>query len=180
MTSGVIQWEEDWFSVGDQAKEEPVEAEEQAKEQAKEEAEEEQAKVEVEEQAEVEAKVQPWKERMEALLHHMETLLHRQSERIDALEREIREIRVAKQTQVAPPSVTQLLEEWKQIKERELNYALRRRQPIPFFPLDSFVKWEQSVQPKSSSPLFRHQVMKERDREKEERGVEAMLKGVTL
>jgi len=178
MTSGVIQWEEDWFSVGDQTKEEPVEA---VKPESEAEAEkaveaEEQARVEAEEQA----KVKPWKERMEALLHHMETLLHRQSERIDALEREIREIRVAKQTQVAPPSVTQLLEEWKQIKERELNYALRRRQPIPFFPLDSFVKWEQAVQPKSSSPLFRHQVMKERDREKEERGVEAMLKGVTL
>ena len=174
MTSGVIQWEEDWFSVGDQTKEEEAVKPESEAVEAESEA------VEAEEQAEEQAKVKPWKERMEALLHHMETLLHRQSERIDALEREIREIRVAKQTQVAPTSVTQLLEEWKQIKERELNYALRRRQPIPFFPLDSFVKWEQAVQPKSSSPLFRHQVMKERDREKEERGVEAMLKGVTL
>lgn len=219
MTSSVIQWDDDWFSVGEEGEngkkdlsllevQEPqdqAQPQEQAKAQPKE-------QVQPKEKAQPQEQVQPptihvskpdaqekeWKWRIEVL----EALVQQQDEQIKALEKDVLSLK----QRPSPPSpvmsrvsITQLLEEWKLVKQRELNYALRRHQPVPFLSVDSWLKWEQAtgspaskvlplptskVLPTSKdSPLFRYQVMKEWEkeretREKEEKEMEALMRGL--
>jgi flagellar biosynthesis GTPase FlhF len=193
MTSSVFHWEEDWFSVGTEEKgkeevgKEEKEREKEKKEQERKEQEKkEQEKKEKErrekERREKEEQERKEKEEQKAWKSHMEALLQKQSERVAHLEREVLLLR--EQLQNAPQkAVTDVLEEWKQIKERELNYALRRRQPVPFFPLESMMRWERAIHPVGSaplprsSPLFRHQTMR-KEREQEEKEIEALIRGM--
>jgi hypothetical protein len=66
-------------------------------------------------------------------LHHkieaLQSMVHAQSE-------EIRALKSASQADRIGP----LLEELKRVKERELNYALRCHQPVPFFDARSIVR----------------------------------------
>ncbi len=185
MTSSVIQWDDDWFSVGEEGgkeKKEPLPS-------AVQEPQDSPPSVVVPSTVEAPKPEEDWKWRIEVL----EALVQQQVEKIEALEKEVQLLKV--RPPPAPPSpimnhvsIAQLLEEWKQVKQRELNYALRRRQPVPFFSVESWLKWEQATGSKSvlaskGSPLFRHQVMKEweKDRqtmEKEEKEIEALMKGL--
>lgn len=188
MTSSVIQWDDDWFSVGEEGgkeKKEPLPS-------AVQELQDSPPSVVVPSTVEAPKPEEDWKWRIEVL----EALVQQQVEKIEALEKEVQLLK--DRPPLAPPappsplmnhvSIAQLLEEWKQVKQRELNYALRRRQPVPFFSVESWLKWEQATGSKSvlaskGSPLFRHQVMKEweKDRqtmEKEEKEIEALMKGL--
>jgi hypothetical protein len=51
----------------------------------------------------------------------------------------------------------QLLEELKRVKERELNAALRRHQPVPFYNSNHMLQWDGAILRTMPplSPLFR-------------------------
>ena len=211
MTSKVIQWEEDWFSVEAkvEAKEEvvevveavvPVEAVEPVETvKAVEEKEQDDCLYRLHHTQEIEG--------LRSLLHTQGQLLQRQSEEIDILRQDMKALRQEmkerererekekekereKEKEKEVPSITDLFDSWKQWKERELNYALRRRQPVPFFPLESMMRWERAVHPlfghgslgpkgspllgPKGSPLFRHQV----EKAKQEKEIEELLRGM--
>ena len=201
MTSKVIQWEEDWFSVeakAVEAKEEveaveavvPVEVveavvpvEEVEAVEAVEEKEQDECLYRLHHTQEIEG--------LRSLLHTQGQLLQRQSEEIDILRQDMKALRQEmkerekereKEKEKEVPSITDLFDSWKQWKERELNYALRRRQPVPFFPLESMMRWERAVHPlfghgslgPKGSPLFRHQV----EKAKQEKELEELLRGM--
>ena len=118
----------------------------------------------------------------------LEILVHQQAEAIRVLKEDTRllkeEVRVLKEDtrllkeevvlvkgevhSTSRTSMTQLLEELKRVKERELNYALRRHQPVPFFDSRNLIRMVGSVGLAGSvsgigsvggvSPLFRSQI----------------------
>jgi len=96
----------------------------------------------------------------------LQTLVHQQSEMIMALSSQIKELKselhsTTHQSASQNDRTHQLLEELKRVKERELNAALRRHQPVPFFNSNQMLKWDGSIlrtMPPLSplSPLFRN------------------------
>jgi hypothetical protein len=103
-----------------------------------------------------------WKRQDETLMRQDETLkkqdetlkrqdetLMRQEEVIQQLVKEIERLKGELHTTKQAHQTHELLEELKQIKERELNAALRTHQPVPFYHMDTIVRW------KGLSPLFR-------------------------
>jgi hypothetical protein len=188
MTSSVIQWDDDWFSVGEEGKKDPPPS-------AVQEPQDPPPSAVQEPQDQAPPPEEDWKWRIEVL----EALVQQQVEKIEALEKEVQILKDRPAPPVPPApapsspimscvSIAQLLEEWKQVKQRELNYALRRGQPVPFLSVESWLKWEQvtgskSVLASKGSPLFRHQVMKEWEKErevkeKEEKEMEALMRGL--
>ena len=91
-------------------------------------------------------------EDMEKRLDWLETLVHQQAETIRILGEQVGQLNHELHS-TSRTSMTQLLEELKRVKERELNYALRRHQPVPFFDSGSLARIVGSV-----SPLFRGQM----------------------
>lgn len=95
----------------------------------------------------------------------LQTLVHQQSEMIVALSQQIKELKselhsTTHQSASQNDRTHQLLEELKRVKERELNVALRRHQPVPFFNSDRMLQWDaailRTIPPLSPlSPLFR-------------------------
>lgn len=157
MTSD-IQWDEDWFSVSDarnpleETEREAIggeaiggEAIEESIESIKEWIEKDVRKQEKEKEDSV--------GHIHQRIDWLEQLIHRQNEIIRGLGEEVSalmattgilktEIEGLKTTvkdlqgelhSTSRTSMTHLLDELKRVKERELNYALRRHQPIPFF-----------------------------------------------
>jgi hypothetical protein len=166
MTSD-IQWEEDWFSVSCETVQNGDKGDKEDKE-----------------EREVESQVNQRIDWLERLIHHQSEIIRsygeemrlllqeqavfkqemmRQKEEhaieIKALKEEIHgmkgEIRSTSHT-----SMTELLEELKRVKERELNYALRRHQPVPFFDSGNLIRMVGSVG-SVSSPLFRHSLTRQ-------------------
>jgi len=93
----------------------------------------------------------------------LQTLVHQQSEMIMALSSQIKELKselhsTTHQSASQNDRTHQLLEELKRVKERELNAALRRHQPVPFFNSDQMLKWDGSILRTMPplSPLFRN------------------------
>lgn len=100
--------------------------------------------------------------RLNKKIDGLQLLVHQQSEMIAALSHQIKELKselhsTTHQSASQNDRTHQLLEELKRIKERELNAALRRHQPVPFFNSDHMLQWDGSilraVPPRS--PLFR-------------------------
>lgn len=114
-----IQWEEDWFTIT------PSDQEQQEQEQPKHQ-EQEQPNHQEQEQPNHQEQIQDLYHRLEQL----SLLVQAQSEQITLLQRELRE---QQQPHTAASDIAALLEELKRVKERELNLALRRHQPVPFF-----------------------------------------------
>lgn len=165
MTSD-IQWEEDWFSIscepirqgdgggggGGGDKEERREKEE-------------------------ESQVNQRTDWLERLIHHQSEIIRALSEEIGILTQEQtrlkqemikreeetqtlkEEMRMLKEEihSTSHTSMTELLEELKRVKERELNYALRRHQPVPFFDSGNLMRMVGTIN-SVPSPLFRNQL----------------------
>ncbi len=162
--------EEDWFSTesfvvrGEQREE--LERQEEAERQARRERRDETLK----------RMEESWKKQGEALMRQEETLqrqgealmrqdevlkrqeetlkrqgeaLMRQDETIQQLVKEMERLKGELSATKQAHQTHQLLEELKAIKERELNAALRTHQPVPFYHMDTMVRW------KGLSPLFR-------------------------
>jgi len=92
----------------------------------------------------------------------LHTLVHQQSEMIAALSHQIKELKselhsTTHQSASQNDRTHQLLEELKRVKERELNAALRRHQPVPFFNSDRMLQLDGSILRTMPplSPLFR-------------------------
>jgi type I site-specific restriction-modification system R (restriction) subunit len=92
----------------------------------------------------------------------LQTLVHQQSEMIMALSQQIKELKselhsTTHQSASQNDRTHQLLEELKRVKERELNAALRRHQPVPFFNSDRMLQLDGSILRTMPplSPLFR-------------------------
>lgn len=107
---------------------------------------------------------------LERLIHHQNEIIRGLGEEVrvlmmttGALKTELQGLRAEIQMlqgelhSTSHTSMTRLLEELKQIKERELNYALRRHQPIPFFDSRNMIRMVGSISSAHSmgSPLFR-------------------------
>ena len=149
-----IQWEEDWFSVSDvrneiqdeleEAEQEAiqgsVEAMKESVESIKEWIEKDIREEEREKEQEKSAKqVNPRVDGLEQLVRHQHDIIRGLGEEVglltselQALKKEVQELK-GELHSTSHTSMTHLLEELKRLKERELNYALRRHQPIPFF-----------------------------------------------
>ena len=220
MTSKVLQWEEDWFTVTSGSKErvEPKEVEPKEVEPKERVEPKEVEPKEVEPKERVEdlysrylAQHQEEMDAIRSLVHTQSTtlatqlrLFQAQSEELEWLRGEVRVLRerLEEKEKDKEKDMVDRLEAWKQWKERELNYALRRRQPVPFLPMERVMRWASSVGsplfgpkgsplfgpkgsplfgPKGSplfgpkgSPLFRHQEKKER----EEKELEELVRGM--
>ena len=180
-----IQWDEDWFSVCDV----PISDIQTEAETANETAGLEDSTESIESIKEwIEKDIR--KQERDPSHHHvnqrmdrLEQLIHRQNEIIRGLGDEIgtltgithvltSEIQTLKGEvdmlkgelhSTSRTSMTHLLEELKRVKERELNYALRRHQPIPFFDSGNLMRLVGSVHSMGASiptgsmgsPLFR-------------------------
>jgi chromosome segregation ATPase len=86
----------------------------------------------------------------------LQDLVHQQSVMIQTLSSEIKELKndlhsTTHQSASQNGRTHELLEELKRVKERELNYALRKHQPVPFMNGESILRWEAIAQ----SPVFR-------------------------
>jgi hypothetical protein len=174
MTS-TIEWDEDWFSLEERKKadelnevDEPLEV------------------VEVADLADSVESIKEWIEKdvriqekeksvnEEKRMDWLEILVHQQAEAIRILKEEVHILKeevISVKGEVhstSRTSMTQLLEELKRVKERELNYALRRHQPVPFFDSRNLIRMVGSVGLVGSvsgigsvggvSPLFRSQI----------------------
>lgn len=170
-----IQWEEDWFTVPLQAgslqeqeqeqQEQQEQEQEQQEKQEQREKEQEQQEEQQEQQEEQKTERQIVEERMNQRMDILQTLVFQQSEMIRVLSQEIKELKselhsTTHQSASQNDRTHQLLEELKRVKERELNYALRRHHPVPFFHTSSLLQWgDIQLPPKGSlSPLFRKDV----------------------
>jgi len=158
-----IQWEEDWFTVPpnsldkEQQEKQEEQEQEQQEQQEKEQQEQEQQEQEKEQQEheQEEQKNTKW-QMVERRMDMLQTLVFQQSEMIRVLSQEIKGLKselhsTTHQSASQNDRTHQLLEELKRVKERELNYALRRHQPVPFFHPNSLLKWDIQL----PSPLFR-------------------------
>jgi|LauGreDrversion4_2_1035121.scaffolds.fasta_scaffold09818_3 type I site-specific restriction-modification system R (restriction) subunit len=97
----------------------------------------------------------------------LQTLVHQQSEMIMALSQQIKELKselhsTTHQSASQNDRTHQLLEELKRVKERELNAALRRHQPVPFYNSNHMLQWDGAILRTMPplSPLFRGSVVK--------------------
>lgn len=96
--------------------------------------------------------------RQEEVLKRQEETLKRQDETLQQLVKEMERLKGELHHTKQAHQTHHLLEELKAIKERELNAALRTHQPVPFYHMDTMVRW------KGLSPLFRPStVAKEKD-----------------
>ncbi len=173
-----IQWEEDWFSVSDLRLEElsgettsgatvsgattndtMKESVESIKEWIEKDIREQER--DQERQQEQMKSVNQRMDRLERLVHHQNEIIRGLGSELQTLQKEVQELK-GELHSTSRTSMTHLLEELKWIKERELNYALRRHQPIPFFDSRNLMQMVGSVGSIGSveSPLFRRSVQK--------------------
>jgi hypothetical protein len=96
--------------------------------------------------------------RQDETLRRQDETLKKQEETIQHLVKEMERLKGEFYTTKQAHQTHELLEELKAIKERELNAALRTHQPVPFYHMDTMVRW------KGLSPLFRPSVaLKDKD-----------------
>lgn len=149
MTSDV-QFEEEWFtmlSVKDARelkalKEEREEREKREERELKALKEEREKREEREEKEKREEKERGAKEdRIHQKIEELQALVYQQSEMIQILAGEIKELKSTTYESASQNDRThQLLDELKRVKERELNYALRCHHPVPFFDSESLAR----------------------------------------